>query len=119
MKLSTIVAKVENAVIATGRGAKHLALSTKDRIGNRVEDVKLAALASQIQDSRQRLSQLSDEEKHVVNVMTTEIQMVRDMAIIRRNERRLRRELARKIKNGDISLRTVETYADEQGLSHE
>lgn len=54
-----------------------------------------------------------------MNVMTTEIQMVRDMAIIRRNERRLRRELARKIKNGDISLRTVETYADEQGLSHE
>lgn len=119
MRISNIVAKVENGVLAVGRSTKRLALNAKDRVSERIEDAKLVVLASQIQDTKAKLFAMTPDEKRIVNAMASEIQMIKDVATIRRNERRLRRALARRIKQGDVMLSDVENFAEAQGVRYD
>lgn len=104
MRLSNGVAKLENGVAFIGRkiknGAKAVAFTAKCKR----EDIKLAVLAQQVADTGRRLDTLGRLDRAEIEMRAQEIRAVAEAAEVRKQEARLRRDIARRITSGELTL---------------
>ena len=103
MRLSNGVARLENGIGFLFNKAGVAAENLRCAVSDKFATTKLEVRAAQLAQLRASLRTLPPLDRQEVELRASEIAMIRDATQVRRQEAKLRREIARRIRTGELS----------------
>lgn len=102
MRLSNLVAKTENGLANSFNWLGVKAENLRCNLVDKVSTAKLEVRAAQLAALRTQLKTMSPLDRQEIELRASEINMIKDAAAVRRQEMKLRRQIARRIVSGEL-----------------
>lgn len=107
MRLSNGVKWIENKAVALGTKLHDGYDTARAKLSAKREDLRIEVIAQQQADAQRRAAALRPLDRFQVDTRVMEIRALREATEVRKAEARLRRDIARRIKRGEISLEEI------------
>lgn len=108
MRFSNIVRRLENGVINATSFVSVKAEDLRCAVSDKFNSTKLEVKAVQLADLRYKMRHMPPLDRQEVELRASEINMIRDATLVRRQELKRRRELARKVLRGELVFTPIE-----------
>lgn len=104
LRPSHLIRLAENGVLNTASFVQTKAEDLRCAVSDKFSAARLEVKAIQLADLRTQLKAMPSLDRQEIELRASEITMVRDAAAVLRQEKQARRELARKILRGELTL---------------